>query len=135
MNEFDFGKEEKYSPTVVKENGNFITYYQIDKSSESFLVRLYIECKVQENELYNNNKILYDRILRRIESNYLETIILEIDEMNSVEIANFDSTSLGFEFICFKDNIVNIFRDFIKIIKREPQEAYFLYSKINRKFN
>ena len=121
LNEFDFGKEEKYSPTVLKENDNFITYYQIDKSSESFLVRLYIEFNVQENEL------LYDRILRRIESNYLETIILEIDEMNSVEIANFDSTSLGFEFICFKDNIVNIFRDFIKIIKREPQEAYFNY--------
>ena len=121
LNEFDFEKEEKYNPMVLEKNENFVTYYQIDKSSESFLVFLYIEFNIQENELLKN------RILRRIESDYLETIILEIDEINAIEKTNFYSTILGIEFICFKDNVVNIFRDFIKIMKREPQEVYFNY--------
>ena len=131
LNEFDFEKEEKYSPTILKENENFIAYYQIDKSSESFLVRLYLELNVQENEL------LYDPILRRIESNYLETIILEIDEINSIEITKLYNTIWGFEFICFKDNIINIFKDFIKIMKIEPQESYFKYivNSIRSQFN
>ena len=121
LNEFDFEKEEKYSATKLEESINFVTYYQIDKSTESFLVRLYLEFNIQENDLLN------DHILIRIESNYLQTLISEIDETNSIKIGNFYETILGFEFYCFKDNIVKIFSDFIKLVKKEPQEGSFIY--------
>ena len=120
LNEFDFEKEEKYNATKLEESINFVTYYQIDKSTESFLVRLYLEFNIQENDLLN------DHILNRIESNYLQTLISEIDETNSIKIGNFYETILGFDFFCFKDNIVKIFSDFIKKMKKEPQEGSFI---------
>ena len=53
LNEFDFENEDKYNATLLNESDqNYITYYQIDKSSESFLVNLYFEFKIQENELF-----------------------------------------------------------------------------------
>ena len=121
-NEFDFEKSYNYTPSKLKEeNNNYVTEYQIDKSSESNIASAYLEFTFQENEIFKAKAFI------RIESDYLNKRIIELDETNSIYITNFYNTTLGIEFRCFKDNIEKIMKDFINLIIAVPQEVQFKY--------
>ena len=49
-------KEYQYKGTLLEENENYMTFYQIDKSSESHLVYSYL--KIDLNEIEENETIL-----------------------------------------------------------------------------
>ena len=54
LNEFDFLNDDKYHPTTLKEeNKNYITKYQIDKSSESSLINAHIKFSIQKTAFRN----------------------------------------------------------------------------------
>ena len=75
LNEFDI-KDDKYSGTRLE--NNYETFYQIDKSSESFIVNSYLEFNFPENEEIDD--ILANPILK----NYFSYIISEINELNTI---------------------------------------------------
>ena len=122
LNEFDFIKKVNYTPTTLEdENKNYVTEYQIDKSSESNIISAYIEFTFQENKIFKASTF------RRIESDYLRKRIIEFDEMNSIYFRNFYNTTLGIEFRCFHDNIEKIIKDFLNLIIAIPHEEEFNY--------
>ena len=123
MNEFEFEKEEKYNPTVLEKNENFVTYYQIDKSSESFLVFAYLRINIKVIDLFNDN--LYNQVLM----NYIIQKFSELNEVSSFGVADFFNTTLGFIATGYYDTIEKIINDGIKYILEEPKEDEFEYTK------
>ena len=122
LNEFDIENEEEYNETLFEEKDNYITYYQIDKSSEAFIVNSYFEIKCITNELFN------DAILIKIEYNYLNQKFNEINEIETISLAIFYNMTIGFIIKSFSDNTEKIFKDFIQYLKEEPKEEEFKYS-------
>ena len=116
LNEFDFEKEDQYNETLLKDETNYVTYYQIDKSSESFIVKAYLEMKLNGNDLLN------DQYLNNLEFYYLKYKIKEINELPTISLITTDNITFAFEFNCFSDNIEIIFKDILEIIKQEPEE-------------
>ena len=55
LKEFDYEKENEYQGTLLENSETYITYYQIDKSSESYLVNCYLEFHLVEpiNEFFS----------------------------------------------------------------------------------
>ena len=120
LNEFDFEKEDEYKGTLLEEeNKNYVTYYQIDKSSEAYIVNAYFEMNVDENEL------LIDNYLVNLEYYYLIHKLNEINELPTISLVTIYNTTLAFTFNCFSDNIEIIFKDFIEIIRKDPEEYEF----------
>ena len=126
LNEFDYELEDKYKGTLLNDDKNYIIYYQIDKSSETYIVNLYIDFKFIENE--NITSVIIDIIFF-----YINDILSEINEVQTISIENFDQSSISFKIQCFSDNIITIFKDFIELIKKEPEEKLFNYSKMSIK--
>ena len=126
LNEFDFKKEEKYNATLFNESDqNYITYYQIDKSSESFLVNVYCEFTIEENEIFTDD--IYVSILQ----NFLMFKLTELDEVYNLILFSIYNTTINMEFECFTDNIEKVFGDFINYFKEAPKENEFNYEKNN----
>ena len=120
LNEFDFEREDRYNATLLEEkNRNYKTYYQIDKSSEAFIVSSYLEMEVLPNDLFN--KMLYNNI----EYSYVKHKLSNFNELPSISISNFFNNSISFEINSFSDNTEKIFIDFIKCLKEEPKEEDF----------
>ena len=126
LNEFDYESEDKYKGTLLEDNKNYITYYQIDKSSETFLVNSYIDIKFIEN------KNITTEIIDIIKF-YINDKLSIINEVPTISIVKFDQTSIAFKIQCFTDNIKKIFKDFFTYIRQELQEGLFNYSKISIK--
>ena len=126
INEFDYESEERYKGTLLEKDNYYITYYQIDKSSESFFVNLYLDLNFVENESITNEFI-------EIMKFYINDRLSEINEVPSISIDKFDQQSIAFKIISFTDNIQNIFNDFIRYLMQEPIEMLFNYSKISNK--
>ena len=64
-NEFDYEKEDKYSGTQLEEDNEFYqTYYQMDKSSESHLVKSHLEINI--NDLLSTDSRLSYSSFKRI---------------------------------------------------------------------
>ena len=126
INEFDYEFEERYKGTLLEKDNYYITYYQIDKSSESFLVNLYLDLNFVENENITHEFI-------EIMKFYINDRLSEINEVPSISIDKFDQQSIAFKIISFTDNIQNIFNDFIRYLMQEPIEMLFNYSKISNK--
>lgn len=126
INEFDYELEDKYKGKLLEDNKYYITYYQIDKSSESFIVNIYLELKFVENENITNEAIDLIKF-------YINDISSEINEIPTISIVKFDKSFIAFKIQSFSDNIEKIFYEFIKYLKQEPQEYEFNYSKISIK--
>ena len=122
-NEFDYEKENQYKGTLLEENENYITFYQIDKSSESHLV--YSNLIIYLNEIEETNEILKD--LRENYINYFISNFIEIDDAFKLRLS---SSEMNFEFITFSDNTEKIINKFIDSLVAEPSEEDFEYLKI-----
>ena len=126
LNEFDFDLEDKYKGTLLNDDKDYIIYYQIDKSSETYIVNSYIDFKFIENE--NIASEIIDIIIF-----YINDILSEINEIQTISIENFDQSSISFKIQSFTDKIKKIFIDFIELLKKEPDEILFNYSKMSIK--
>ena len=126
LNEFDYENEDKYNGTLLEKDNNYITYYQIDKSSETFLVNIYLDINFVENENITNE---YIEIIKF----YINDRISEINEVPTIIITKFDQQSIAFKIQSFIDNTQKILNDFIEYLKQEPIEMIFNYSKISNK--
>ena len=123
LNEFDFENENKYNATLLdEEDKNHITYYQIDKSSESFVVNAYLEFKIKENNIFTKPANIY------ILQSYILGKLLEINEIDSVQFYLYNTTITA-DIECFSDNVEKILEAFIKFFKDTPSEIEFKYSK------
>ena len=119
--EFDYEKEDEYNATKLEESETHITYYQIDKSSESHIVYSYMIFFLDDFELIDQLSI--------IQRYYLNYKFSEISDSISY---NFDSNKMQFYIIFkgFSDNIEKIIKEFIDLIIEEPTQEEFDYSKI-----
>ena len=94
LNEFDYLKEDEYNPTKLEEeNSDYITYYQIDKSSESHKVHSYIEINLI-------NEAQYIGLIK----SYIELKISEINELNNIIVATPNLDCVSLEITSFSDN-------------------------------
>ena len=121
-NEFDLEKEYQYKGTLLEENENYMTFYQIDKSSESHLVYSYL--KIDLNEIEENETILNG--LREAYINHFLNNSIEIDDAFNVEVS---SSQMNFEFITFSDSTEKIINHFIDLLVTGPNEEEFEYLK------
>ena len=126
LNEFDYELEDKYNGTLLENDEYYITYYQIDKSSESFLVNSYLDFKFIENENITNEIIDIIKF-------YINDKLSIINEVPTISIDKFDQNSIAFKIQSFTDNTEKIYKSFIRYIKEEPTEILFNYSKISTK--
>ena len=122
LNEFDYEKDDKYSGIILEEeNQNYKTIYQIDKSSESFLVVAYLQFYLP-NEEYN--ELIYK---------YLDSVKLhELNEAGALNTALINQQILTFTIKCFNDNIESIYEKLIEILKEIPNdnEINFLKNQV-----
>ena len=94
LNEFDYLKEDEYNATKLEEeNSDYITYYQIDKSSESHKVHSYIEINLI-------NEAQYIGLIK----SYIELKISEINELNNIIVATPNLDCVSLEITSFSDN-------------------------------
>ena len=122
LNEFDFEKEEFYKGTLLEDDKYYMTYYQIDKSSESFSVNSYLEFSL------NDDKILKNEIISMLEITYINNIISEL-QLNQLDMISVDKTQSGISFYTygFTDNTEKIIKDIIDHLKKEPKEEDFKF--------
>ena len=92
-NEFDINKEENYKGKILDKNDEkFIAIYQIDKSSESHLVNIYLNLNINPYEKYDNINII-DTLISII----YEYKFKEINEIeNTIKIININDNLLSF---------------------------------------
>ena len=92
-------KDESYKGILFEENKYYITYYQIDKSSEAFIVNSYLEFNLNDIQIFKNE------ILLMIELSYFNNIIseLELNKLNIITIARVKS-GIAFKIKSFTDN-------------------------------
>ena len=124
FNEFDFEKEESYKGTLLEDDKYYMTYYQIDKSSESFSVNSYLEFTLHDDTIIKNEiKSMY-------EIAYINNIISEF-QLNQLDMISVDKTKSGisFEIYGFTDTIEKIIKDLIDYLKIEPKEEDFNFIK------
>ena len=124
-NEFDINKDDKYNGTILDENdNNYITYYQIDKSSESHLVYSNLQFKINLDKTDNT------QLLLKIEENYLKYILSEIMEISTTVSLEFNTqnTILNIIFKTFSDNTDIIINRLIDLLTEIPNEKKFKYS-------
>ena len=124
-NEFDYDKEENYIGTQLEDerNASYMTYYQIDKSSESNLVYSYLELSLDDLEGITEK-------LLQIEKNYIKYMITELLEIEDTFDYKFEESKLMFKFKTFSDNTEKILNRFIDLIVRVPSEEDFDFSII-----
>ena len=122
LNEFDLEKEESYKGTLLEDDKYYITYYQIDKSSEAFIVNSYLEFNLNEN-------IFKNEILLMIELSYINNIIseLEFNQLDMVSIVEVRS-GIAFKIKSFTDNTEPIIKALINGLKEEPKNIDFKLS-------
>ena len=124
-NEFDVNKDDKYNGTILDENDkNYVTIYQIDKSSESHLVYSNLEFKINLQIVPNIQEIL------SVEKAYIYYSLSEIMEIQETVNIDFDQNKklLNIIFKTFSDNTEIIINRFIDILKETPTEENFKYS-------
>ena len=107
-NEYDFINEDEYEGTLLsEENEGYETMYQIDKSSESYIVNSYISF-----DLKNIKNVSY------LES-YFYFKLSEIDELNAFQIFA-EGNYIGIQLKSFSDNTEKLLDAMIKLIKVGP---------------
>ena len=76
LNEFDLEKDESYKGTLFEDNKYYMTYYQIDKSSESFSVNVYLEFNLHDDTIIKNE------INSMYEITYINKLYLNFNSIN-----------------------------------------------------
>ena len=109
LNEFDIIKENQYKGTLLEENENYITVYQIDKSSESYIVNSYIEFD------------LGGKFTSLLEL-FLNTRLKEFNELNNIQIDSKNENNFFLKIKSFYDNTEILLEDIIKKIIKQPTE-------------
>ena len=129
-NEFDVNKDDKYNGTILDENDkNYVTIYQIDKSSESHLVYSYLKFTLDEPDVDDET---YTGFLLMIEEDYLEYIMSEIKEIPetvSIKLVP-EKMTLTFIIQAFSDNTEIIIKRLIDLLTESPKEENFNYTKL-----
>ena len=117
LNEFDLEKDESYKGILFEENKYYITYYQIDKSSEAFIVNSYLEFNLNDIQIFKNE------ILLMIELSYFNNIIseLELNKLNIITIARVKS-GIAFKIKSFTDNTEAIIKALIDNLKKSQKK-------------
>ena len=128
LNEFDYENDEKYSGILLEEDRYIKIYYQIDKSSESFLIKGNLEIHFDETNNLINEVI-------EIFKFYLNDKLAIINEVDTISIIRFDKLFIGFNLITFTDNTELIYHDFLKILIEPPSEEEFEYAKASSRIN
>ena len=127
LNEFDLEKDESYKGTLFEDDKYYMTYYQIDKSSEAFIVNSYLEFNLNEDKKLKNETLLM------IELSYIKDIIaeLEFNKLDMVSVVRVNS-GIAFKIKSFTDNTESIIKTLIDHLKNEPKEEdlNFLKNKI-----
>ena len=125
-NEFDYEKEDKYSGTQLEEDNEFYqTYYQMDKSSESHLVKSHLEININDL-LSTDSRLSYSSFIET----YINNILKEYYEIEGT--INFPTffPIMTFDFITFSDNTEKILNNFIDTILKTPEEDDIEYLKL-----
>ena len=126
-NEFDYDNEDKYNATKYEKSDNsHLTYYQIDKSSESHLV--YSNIKFQFKPV--DNPIIL--LILMIEQFYMKSLFMEFLEIHEIFSNKFDTQNmiLEFNFKTFSDNTEIIIKKFFDFFSALPSEENFEYAKL-----
>ena len=124
LNEFDFNKENAYKGTLLEENENYTTIYQIDKSSESYIVNSNLGFQLNDQMNY---RILITALLSiRFE---------DINELSNIKVSEGKNNIYYFQIKSFSDNTEIIIEDIIKSLNKEITEkelnAVKNYIKVN----
>ena len=123
LNEFDYDKENGYNATLLDINdNNYKIYYQIDKSSESYIVNSYLKIDFKEN------KELTDELYNSIEQYYINHKLSQINELETVFLSDITEKYISFIIKSFSDNTEKIIKDLIDYITEEPNENDFNYA-------
>ena len=120
LKEFDYEKENKYKGTLLEENQNYITFYQIDKSSESYLVNLYLEISLVKP---------INKMLSLIIKIYFIDKLSVINELNIMKYDIKDDSIITLKFKSFTDNTKIIFEDLIKYLSEDITGEHFEFVK------
>ena len=122
LNEFDLEKDESYKGTLLVDDKYYTIYYQIDKSSEAFIVNSYLEINL------NDDQSLKNEISLMIELSYIKNIISEL-ELNKLDIVSVSRVNSVFTFKIksFTDNTENIIKNLIISLKKEPTQEDFKF--------
>ena len=128
LKEFDYEHENAYRGELLEEKDeHYKTYYQIDKSSESNLIKSYQEIKFAPNAEFN------DKLKKKIIVSYIQTLIREINEFKNIKISSFGESTLSFSIESFKDKTQIIFEDLIKYLLQDPNSNEFNFVKSSTK--
>ena len=125
-NEFDYENEISYKGTQLEEDDKkYVTFYQIDKSSESLLV--YSMIMIKSNAIQGLTDTMKEFV-----NIYIKYILSELLEIENTISFSLEKIGIGmlFKFIAFSDNIVKITKRLIDLIIEEPNDKNFEYSKI-----
>ena len=107
-NEYDFKNEDEYKGTKLsEEKEGYETMYQIDKSSESYIVNSYISFVLK-----NEKDVSFLKT-------YFELKLSEIDELDAFQIFAEDNY-IGIQLKSFSDNTEKLLDAMIKLIKIGP---------------
>lgn len=110
-NEYDFKNENEYKGTkIVEEKAGYETKYQIDKSSESYIVYSYIT--------FN----LINEVDVNILKEYFSLKLTKIDELNIFDIIAEDDY-IAIQLKSFSDNTENLLDAMIKLVKEGPTKT------------
>ena len=125
-NEFDINKEENYKGKILDKNDEkFIAIYQIDKSSESHLVNIYLNLNINPYEKYDNINII-DTLISII----YEYKFKEINEIeNTIKIININDNLLSFKIQTYSDICEEIFKKLIDILNEAITEEELDFAK------
>ena len=128
LGEFDYENEDEYKGELLEEaDEHYKTYYQIDKSSESNLVKSFFEIKFAPSADFS------EQINNSMMKTYIKNLIREINEFKYIEIAKLDNSTLSFEIESFTDNTEIIYEDLIKYLMQEPNQNEFNFLKTSTK--
>ena len=116
-NEYDYNNDNEYKGTKLEEeNEGYETIYQIDKSSESYLVNSYIA-------IYLNNEKDNSAL-----QPYFQTKFLEIDELNAFQIV-VENNYVGIQLKSFSDNTEALLSAMIGLIQQKPEKNEINFMK------
>ena len=123
--EFDVNKEENYKGTILDEDEKYIAIYQIDKSSETHLVNIYLNLNISQYQKYENIEII-----NKLISIVYEYKFKEINEIkNTIKIININDNLLSFKIQTYSDVCEIIFKKLIDILNEDIIEEELDFAK------
>ena len=115
LNEYDIYTDEGYTGVVYKnESGNYITSYQIDKSSETYIVKAYLKINYDKDDLLKN--------LTQLLKNYFTNKFNDFNELGTTTLFALDDKHISIILSGFYDSMEKSLTDLIQLFQDEPKE-------------